>query len=48
MQVNVWTVNKEADIRKSLQAGVDMLIGDYPDHMVRIRAEMADAPTATE
>lgn len=37
MQVNVWTVNDEADIRNSLEAGADMLIGDYPDRMVRIR-----------
>ncbi len=40
MQVNVWTVNEEADIRKSLEAGADMLIGDYPDRMVKIRSEM--------
>lgn len=40
MQVNVWTVNDEADIRKSLQAGADTLIGDYPDRMIRIRSEM--------
>ena len=40
MQVNVWTVNEEADIRKSLAAGADMLIGDYPDRMVKIRSEM--------
>lgn len=31
-----------------LYNGADMLIGDYPDRMVKIRAEMADAPTATE
>jgi len=37
MQVNVWTVNDEADIRKSLEAGADMLIGDYPDRMLKIR-----------
>ena len=37
MQVNVWTVNDEGDIRNSLEAGADMLIGDYPDRMVRIR-----------
>ncbi len=40
MQVNVWTVNEEADIRKSFEAGADMLIGDYPDRMARIRTEM--------
>jgi len=37
MQVNVWTTNGEDDIRKSLEAGADMLIGDYPDRMLRIR-----------
>ena len=41
MQVNVWTVNDEADIRKSLEAGADMLIGDYPDRMVKIRSQMS-------
>ncbi len=40
MQVNVWTVNDEDDIRKSLEAGADMLIGDYPDRMLRIREEL--------
>ena len=40
MQVNVWTVNEEEDMRKCLAAGADMLIGDYPDHMVKVRAEM--------
>lgn len=37
--MNVWTVNDEADIRQSLEAGADMLIGDYPDRMLRIREE---------
>ena len=40
MQVNVWTVNSEDDIRKCLRAGADMLIGDYPDRMLRIRDEL--------
>ena len=39
MQVNVWTVNDEADMRKCLDAGADMLIGDYPDRMVKVRAQ---------
>lgn len=42
MQVNVWTVNDEADMRKCLEAGADMLIGDYPDRMVKVRAEMME------
>lgn len=40
MRVNVWTVNEEEDMRKCLEAGADMLIGDYPDRMVKMRAEM--------
>lgn len=40
MQVNVWTVNDEADMRKCLEAGADMLIGDYPDRMVKVRAQL--------
>ena len=40
MQVNVWTVNEEADMRKCLEAGADALIGDYPDRMLKVRAEM--------
>ena len=43
LQVNVWTTNAEEDIRRSLEAGADMLIGDYPDRMVKIRAEMHPA-----
>ena len=39
MRVNVWTVNEEEDMRKCLEAGADMLIGDYPDRMVKVRAE---------
>ena len=41
MQVNVWTVNDEADMRKCLEAGADALIGDYPDRMLKVRADMA-------
>ena len=37
MAVNVWTVNDEAVIRQSLEAGADILIGDYPDRMLKIR-----------
>jgi len=40
MQVNVWTVNEEEDIRMCLKAGADILIGNYPDRLVNIRKEM--------
>ena len=42
MAVNVWTVNDKADILKSLEAGADALIGDYPDRMIKIRDELAN------
>lgn len=31
LEVHVWTVNKEADIRRLLEMGVDGIITDYPD-----------------
>ncbi|MBQ8160738.1 MAG: glycerophosphodiester phosphodiesterase [Clostridia bacterium] len=37
LQVNVWTVNEEQDIRMCLDAGVDILIGNFPDRALRIR-----------
>lgn len=40
MQVVVYTVNKEKDIRKMLNLGVDVLITDYPALGVRLRQEI--------
>jgi len=42
MQVNVWTVNNESDIYKSMLAGADMLIGDYPDRMADVRNKLME------
>ena len=39
LQVNVWTVNEERDIRSCLKAGADILIGNYPDRALRLRNE---------
>ena len=36
-RVNVWTVNKEADLRRMMRAGVDGIITDRPDVAVRLR-----------
>lgn len=31
----VWTVNKEKDIKKMIELGVDAIISDYPDRIVK-------------
>lgn len=31
IQVNVWTVNTERDMKRVIEAGVDMIITNYPD-----------------
>lgn len=37
--VNVWTVNKEEDMRRMIDLGVNMVITDYPDRLSRILKE---------
>ena len=44
LAVNVWTVNDEQDIRDCLNAGADILIGNYPDRAIRLRDEMGLGP----
>ena len=41
LDVNVWTVNDEADIVNCLRAGADIIIGNYPDRAIRLRDAMA-------
>ncbi|MBK8341485.1 MAG: glycerophosphodiester phosphodiesterase [Flavobacteriales bacterium] len=36
MQLVVWTVNEEADIARMLDLGVDGIISDYPDRVIRM------------
>ena len=31
IEVNVWTVNSERDMKRVIEAGVDMIITNYPD-----------------
>jgi len=40
LSVNVWTVNTEQDMRKQIEAGVDMIITNVPDVLVRVKEEM--------
>lgn len=36
LQVNVWTVNTETDIRRMVAAGADGIIGNFPDKAMRL------------
>ena len=40
LSVNVWTVNDESDIRFCLEAGADIIIGNYPDRALRLRRDL--------
>ena len=39
--INTWTVNEEEDIRRMIERGVNSVIGNFPDRVTRIRAELA-------
>lgn len=39
VEVVVWTVNEEADIRKVITLGVDGIISDYPDRVIQFLEE---------
>ena len=39
LEVNVWTVNEEEDIRTMMNRGVTSIIGNFPDRITKVRAE---------
>jgi len=39
IELVVWTVNEEADIKRMLDLGVDGIISDYPDRVVKVADE---------
>ena len=39
LQVNVWTVNEEEDLRAIVAAGADIIISNYPARALKILAE---------
>lgn len=39
LEINTWTVNEEEDIREMFKAGVDAVIGNYPDRVNKIKKE---------
>ena len=36
IEINVWTVNEEADVKEMLRVGVDAIIGNFPDRAAAI------------
>ena len=39
LEINVWTVNEEEDIREMKRLGIRMIIGNWPDRCRRILKE---------
>lgn len=44
VEVHVWTVNEEADMRRLLEMGVDGIFTDYPERMANVIREMGLRP----
>ncbi len=42
LEVNVWTVNEEDDIRDMINCGVDSIIGNFPDRTAKVIAQMCN------
>lgn len=39
IEINVYTVNEEKDIRDMIEKGIDIVIGNYPDLTKKILEE---------
>ncbi len=44
VQVHVWTVNEEEDLERMLELGVDGILTDYPDRLLRLMGRLARMP----
>ena len=40
IEIVVWTVNEEADIKRMLDLGIDGIISDYPDRVVKVADDL--------
>lgn len=40
VEVHVWTVNEESDMRRLLTMGVDGIMSDFPERLIRVIREM--------
>jgi glycerophosphoryl diester phosphodiesterase len=41
VRVQVWTVNEEEDLSRMLELGVDGILTDYPDRLLRLMGRLA-------
>ncbi len=41
LDVNVWTINREADMKACMKAGVHAVITNYPDRAIKVREELS-------
>ncbi|MFN2414502.1 MAG: glycerophosphodiester phosphodiesterase [Pyrinomonadaceae bacterium] len=46
LRVHAWTVNSEGDMRRLLDLGVDGIMTDYPDRLLKLLKRPADLPPA--
>jgi glycerophosphoryl diester phosphodiesterase len=46
LRVHAWTVNSEDDMRRLLDLGVDGIMTDYPDRLLKLLGRAADLPPA--
>jgi len=44
VEVHIWTVNEEADMRRMLEIGVDGIMTDHPERMTKVVREMGLRP----
>jgi glycerophosphoryl diester phosphodiesterase len=44
VRVQVWTVNEDPDLARMLAMGVDGIVTDYPDRLLRLMGRLARTP----
>jgi len=44
VRVQVWTVNEDKDLARMLAMGVDGIVTDYPDRLLRLMGRLARMP----
>jgi glycerophosphoryl diester phosphodiesterase len=44
LSVSVWTANRQADLQRMMRLGVDCIITNYPDRLIRLLGREAAAP----
>ena len=44
VEVHIWTVNEEADMRRMLELGVDGIMTDHPERLTKVVREMGLRP----